>query len=403
MEASYMGGDDIFKITAFEVSKKQLIKAEYGKSFKKMSDKEKSEVDIDRIEKQAAELIKDLYPTYDRVPAAYRAIGRFPLTGSFVSFTSEIFRTAANSYTRALEMTKSDNKGIRELGKNKLKTAAVYTLLKSALYTTIGSSVYEAISNLLPGEDEDDLAQEEKDLRMIVAPWSKNSKLAVFEKSNGKITYVDLSSNDAHGVFTKMIQQGLNEDNFKEAVYGIVSEMISPFTDTEILTQAILEINNNKKRTGGNIYDEKAPLNEKVLDISAHLWKAAQPGTISSISRITDKDRVTKDELIGLTGFRPVTINLEESFMYKVFKARDEFREIKSSYRNSVRDGKDQYDFYNELYKKKMLEFYKIKEAYVRQGMNDESSYFQLKKRLSKNEYLGIYTGAEYDLPVFAE
>jgi hypothetical protein len=399
LESSYQAGDDIFKITAFEVEKRQRMKA-LG-----LTEENISQEQLNEIENEVAEYIRDVYPTYDRVPIGIKAIGRTPLTGSFVSFTSEMFRTSWNTFTKADELSKSDNKELRKLGKKKKQTAIIYSLLKATAYTTL----YGSLKQLAFGDDDDEL-QDTKDLRNIVADWSKNSRLFITEKGNGKITYIDLSSNDAHGLFAKMLQAGISEDNWKQKIPQLIDESIGSFIEPEILLKAVVEINENKKSSGAPVYKENDIWYTQVSKSLQHIFKATAPGTVLTLDRIIDQDRSTIDELIGITGFRPVTINLNESFGYKAYRMANDLSTLKRDFASEKRalersdadiekrrsDYKDLYKRYNDLYQEKMMENIRIINSFQRLGGSPQ--YAKGFKRFSKKDRLSLLTGQIYSL-----
>ncbi|MGH8238565.1 MAG: hypothetical protein ACREXP_16290, partial [Steroidobacteraceae bacterium] len=77
----YSFGDDFWKIIGFENEKRSLIGAGLSE---------------EQAEREAAERIRNTYPTYSMVGRGVKALARFPLVGTFVSFPAEILRTSAN-------------------------------------------------------------------------------------------------------------------------------------------------------------------------------------------------------------------------------------------------------------------------------------------------------------------
>lgn len=395
-KSSYNAGDDIFKITAFEVEKKQRMKALGGQDTL-------TESEISEIENEVAEYIRDVYPTYDRVPPMIKAVGRAPLTGSFVSFQSEMYRTAWNTFTKANELKNSKVEGLRDLGRKKMKTAIYYQIFKTAAFTTVGGSLYALGKSYLGDDEEVESLQVAKDMRNVVAPWSKNSRLFVTRRGGGKVTYIDYSANDAHGIFAKMIQEGVSEDNIKEKMAKILLEGIGPFTEPEILISATNELINNKKSSGAPVFRENDSLAEKGKKMISHFMKAILPGTVLTLDRIVDKDRSTFDELAGITGFRPVTIDLNESLGYKAYNMQKNLKEIKKDFRfakrNLVKEGeqvdmekyKDLYERYNSIYQDALEENIKVVNSFRRLGANiNQVESFDL---FSKDERDAIRNG----------
>jgi hypothetical protein len=93
----YSYGDDFWKIIGFENEKALLMK------HKGMSEP--------NAEKEAAERIRNTYPTYSMTGRAVNALRRFPLAGTFVSFPAEVIRTSYH-ITRYLAQDLKDSRAM---------------------------------------------------------------------------------------------------------------------------------------------------------------------------------------------------------------------------------------------------------------------------------------------------
>ena len=90
-----MGADDFFKIHGYE---KEL--ATLKEAFPDASE--------DVLRREAATLIKDTFPTYDRVSPFVKSLRELPI-GNFASFPAEIIRTSVNIVRRAGKEINSGN------------------------------------------------------------------------------------------------------------------------------------------------------------------------------------------------------------------------------------------------------------------------------------------------------
>jgi hypothetical protein len=80
--STYKAEDDFFKVLAYDIELARL-RAAYGGT--------KSE---DAMAVEAAEIVSNTLPNYDRVPEAVKALRNIPFFGTFPSFTSELIRTS---------------------------------------------------------------------------------------------------------------------------------------------------------------------------------------------------------------------------------------------------------------------------------------------------------------------
>ena len=81
LNEAYQSEDDFFKIMAYGIEKQRYAKALFGKD---KADLTKSE--SDQVNEVVSEIVKNTYPTYDRVPPIIKRLGRSPFLGAFVSF-----------------------------------------------------------------------------------------------------------------------------------------------------------------------------------------------------------------------------------------------------------------------------------------------------------------------------
>jgi hypothetical protein len=303
----YSFGDDFWKIIGYENEKAGLIEAG---------------IPLEEAEKMAAKRIRNTYPTYSMIGKGVQWLRRFPLAGTFVSFPSEIIRTSINMLRITAEDLKSDNPGIRKLGKKRALGIAM---------TSAGFYALAAITAAAAGVDDD----EEEALRDLAAPWSKNSTfLYLGRDDDGKLRYVDLSFLDPYGYFKRPITAMLRDQPWEDAAASSLSDMLSPFFGADISASAIFEAVANKKPTGGKVYDENASSIDQLQDITDHMRKALQPGFVSNAERLLlaagDERREgsgqpydMRDEVVSLLGWRASTLDTKTGLKYRSFDFGD--------------------------------------------------------------------------------
>ncbi|MGB0467072.1 MAG: strawberry notch C-terminal domain-containing protein [Pontibacterium sp.] len=300
----YQYGDDFWKIIGYENEKAMLMK------YKGLSES--------KAEIEAAERIRNTYPTYSMTGKFIQGLRRFPLAGTFVSFPAEIIRTSFHM----LNYLKQD-----------MKDSPVYAMRKVAGLAIASGSMYalQALTRDLFDIDDD----EEEAVRKMGSPWSKNSNLAFSGRDDkGDLNYVDLSFLDPYNFWKRPINAILRDQPVEDALKQSIQETLSPFFGQDIAFGAIMEIFNNKKKSGGRIYNTADTTVNQSLDIADHLRKNLQPGVASNIERTikaikgevsaSGKQYTIKDELLALGGLRFSTFDPQTALYYKSFGFKDE-------------------------------------------------------------------------------
>ena len=99
----YTATDDFFKIGVYETELKTLREA-WGNT-----------VDDSLLKNEAANMVKNNMPNYDRVPNTLKALGKTPI-GNFVAFPAEIVRTSGHIFKQSIKEISSSNAVIRKRG-----------------------------------------------------------------------------------------------------------------------------------------------------------------------------------------------------------------------------------------------------------------------------------------------
>jgi len=339
----YQYGDDFWKIMGFENEKALLIK------HKGLSEA--------AAEKEAAERIRNTYPTYSMTGRFVQRLRRFPLAGTFVSFPAEIIRTSYH----ILRYVKQDLKDTPALGRRKVAGLAIASGMIHALQT---------VAMGLMGMTDD----EEEAFRDLAAPWQRNSNIIPIGRSDdGQIRLIDMSFLDPYNYWKRPINAMLRDQPADEAITDSAREMFSPFFGQDIAFGAIMDVLNNKKDSGGRVFNPNAPVDDQMVDIVGHLRKAFQPGAASNFERIvkavggevsaSGRPFSLNDEMAALAGFRVSTFDPKSSIYYKAFEFQDKKRDatgifnavarnpnkvsddkLKDAYENSVKTRMEAYE-----------------------------------------------------------
>jgi hypothetical protein len=317
----YSFGDDLWKIIGFENEKAMLMK--------------NAGMSEAAAEKEAAERIRNTYPTYSMTPRAVNALRRFPLVGTFVSFPAEIIRTSYH-ITRYLA---------HDIKTQGLTSPMVWRKLAGWMIAAGAMYGLQALTQSLFGVSDD----EEDALRLLSPPWQKNSNLMFLGRDEkGALRTMDMSFLDPYGYWKRPINALMQGLPLGKALKSGAHDLLVPFFGQDIAFGAIMDVAMNKKDTGGPVFNPEDGAGSQTLDISLHLAKAIQPGIASNIGRfyMASQGRVSAsgkkysaaDEAAALAGFRWGTFEPRTALYYQSFGFMDRKRNAAKVLSSVVRD-----------------------------------------------------------------
>ena len=378
----YAYGDDFWRIIGFENEKSMLMK------YKGMTEAE--------AEVEAAERIRNTYPTYSMTGKFVQHLRRFPLAGTFVSFPAEIIRTTYHM----LNYLKKD-----------MRESPAYARRKIAGLAIASGFAYGMQAFTKDQFDLDD--DEEEAIRNMAAPWQKNSNLAFTGRdSDGNLRYVDLSFLDPYNYWKRPINAILRDQPIEEAIKQSVQESLSPFFGQDIAFGAIMEVFNNRKESGARVFNPADETLNQALDISNHLRKKLQPGAFSNIEKTmkairgevspSGKKYTINDELMALGGWRMTTFDPKTALYYRSFEFKDNKRDatgiLLKSAKNPNQVSKDELTGAYETARKARMKAYqdmlKIVQAARKSGMSSSQLYRVLKRSgISSKDTMSLIRG----------
>ena len=314
----YQYGDDFWKILGWENEKALLMK------YKGMTEAE--------AEVEAAERIRNTYPTYSMVGKFVKRLRRFPLAGTFVSFPSEIIRTSYHM----IHNLQQDMKDSPAYASRKI--------LGLAMASSAGFAV-QAVSKGMFGMDD----EEEEAVRLLSAPWNRNSNLVFLGRDeDGNLRYLDFSFLDAYNYWKRPINAILRDQPIEDALYQSAEELLKPFFGQDIGFGAIMEAVNNKKESGGRIFNPQDRTDKQVLDIADHLRVRLQAGVLGNVERLTKavkgdvsssgKKYDINDEMASLLGWRVTTFDPKIAVYYRSFDFKSAMRDSSGVLSKVIRD-----------------------------------------------------------------
>ena len=374
IESLYQAEDDFHKIVAYEAERAKLAKA-------------KPEWNSDKLDAEAAQIVRDTMPDYSQVPNAVKMLRKIPWIGTFTSFTSEVIRNNTNIIQRAkFEMSDPE---LRSIGAKRLSSFAVaHSIPLAGAYF---------LASMFGVDDEEDEAT-----RAIAAPWDKYAQLLYVGRTpSGDPQYINISYTDPFSVFKTPIfvseQDGLSPVSVAK---GILIGL-EPFYGEEIGTAALLDIRENKNE---KIYNPNSDAWTITKDISEHILKAVEPGVVRSTKRIyeaatgkeTDSGMKldTRTEVIAvLSGQRITSIDRKKAIFYRNNDFQDALRSstyrFKAAWRNKNVDKKElskAYKQYKKDNEKAYSEFQDALQAVSRLGLTEEQILLETTKGKDNTE-----------------
>ena len=364
----YAGGDNLWKGYGFEFYKSDLTKAlksvddveKYLKTHRQPFERKNiftgATKSLDEaLDEAAAFMLRNTYPTYSKVPPVIQGLRNVPFLGNFVSFPSEMLRTGVTSIRMSLKNIRSDNPHLREMGYKNL--IGGYLAVKG-----IGKAA-GATANFLTGATEE---QWDAYGRSGAAPWDQNSNLVGIKPwENGESAAINFSYFSPYDVLERPIQaamtmadkQNIAEEDMDDYVLnlmfkedGPVMELLEPFLSPAIYYERIQDVNSGNFLTAGRggktadgkfIYSPTDNLEDKFNKSLVHIIKGAEPGILSTGSKIknaiqgdvTGKGKLANlgDELLALfTGTRIIRIDVKDDLKFlaadtnRLLRAADE-------------------------------------------------------------------------------
>ena len=277
--------------------------------------------------------------------------------------------------------------------------------MKSALAAQLGL----AAKSLITG-GEDDESQEYNDLKRFLPEWSKDSFLSIISKEPGKYTYIDMTANDPHAFLSELIVAGSNEEDSLKMLAEKFKTLYEPFTGKDLLFSFTTEVLSNKKSSGAPVYEVADDLIGKANSIFEHATKLLEPGTVSTIRRIsnavTDEDKSVLNEFAGaFTGYRPVDSDVKLSY---TFRTRDLKKSMSDQVRkyNRARYNKEStkeeisnvYEEVNQIYSNVIKEANDYTMSAIRLGVDPSEVVSILKKQgFSKRDIAYVFSGKKYE------
>ena len=343
----YMAVDDFYKINNFERELETLRKAFPNESLKV-------------LEEEAAFIIQQTLPNYDRVPKGIKATRYLPI-GNFVAFPTEMWRTSANILRQGAKEIGSGNKELVVRGSQRL--AGFTTAM-----TGVSGLAYQSAQLAGLTEEEQEAVQ-----TLSNTPWSKSPRI-ITRGEDGKLYTADTQFIDSYSPIKTpfneamyQIEQGQLrgkelDDVLGDAILAGTKSVLAPYIGESMLTEAFTDVYSawqspdGRTSSGKLLIDPTEDRIDQAITISSHLLSTFVPGSVDSLVGLSNAAFETPNKTTGkpkdynaelatnLTGVRFTEFSPEDSLMYGIKTYNFEKRNIPFTKADFKKTGNEVYD-----------------------------------------------------------
>lgn len=312
----YQLSDSLFKVVQYKKEIRDLRRA-----FPDMSTPE--------IKRMAAAKTLKMQPTYSKSAAIFPWISKFPLLGSFVMFSAQMWRTRINILKVA---NQEMQQGIKEKNPELVRIAskrAVGLLVASSL-----TAIMAGLSKALWGwSDEEDAA-----LARSFPSYSRNSQRLYISGDKKNPDFLDLTFVDPSSQFQKMAIALIRGEDLEEKFTEFLRELGEPFINPEIFTSRVNDVLRNRDQYGKEVANENLPGTVRVGKNIYHVAEVLWPGFINTSINLV-KGAIGEETDFGKTF--DFTTELANSRLGIKVKQRDAEKSFTSSSRRYWAQMKD--------------------------------------------------------------
>jgi hypothetical protein len=389
----YRAGDDVWKIIIFESQLKDYMAA-------------KPHLTRAQAEPIVAKRVRNTVPTYSQTGMGMKNLGRFPLIGPFVAFSSEIIRTTANN----LALIKSDlaDPDLRPMAyKRIVGTVIAHSWAKAAMVASMS----------MMGMDDD---EEEAVRKVGLGPWAKNSDIMFLGRDeDNRLITLDLSFIDPYNIFHKALTAVTRNQPWEDSLVGVAAELMGPFVTPDIAISGLTEVVLNKRLRGGSpIYNPDAPTDEIAGEITKHLALQWGPGIFNPLSKmfkalIGQRDPTGRvydlgRESLGMVGWRTNTFDPKFSLYFRTFEFKEGLGRANGYLNkiagdiNPVSEGElaDAYATANEMRERAYEDMAQIVNAARKSGLSDQQIRIVLRASNVSKKYANALSRGQ-DVPAW--
>lgn len=393
----YAASDEIFKLSQWFAEIK-----DFNKIYPEKSDAE--------IKALTAEKVRRMQPTYSLSPKVFQKLSRFPLAGSFVQFTAQMWQTRAFIVSEASKEIRegidTNNPKLRNLGVQRLISLAAISSATPIIASLINSSM---------GWDEEDVEA----YRRSQPSYSENNTVIFLNKDKKRPVTFDLSFIDPSSQWHQMITSGMRGEDLTGVASGFLSEGINPFANSEIFTKKMIELSQNRTEYGQQIHSASKSNLDNVGSVLKHSTAVLLPGIFHTAADVykgaigyeTDYGKVydlTNELLNSRLGIKTKIKDVKKLIPSKMKRSYATMNEAKRAYKEVIGEKEffllsvDKDARYDNAMKKGQAYFNEIKKDYdamlrlgfsqkeIKESARDKRIPSYLINQVIKGKFLGI-------------
>ena len=382
-------------------------------------------VEVTALDEFAAKMVRENMHNYGETSRLVKYARKSPFT-DFISFRTEMIRTSKNILKNGIkdlkegttQMKKGERnpdgslKGIAQFKAGVLRMGGASAAVTATGGLSLATVQAFGLDEIVKGTP----FTKQEAIEYFDADYNKGSDyIYLSSDDNGKGRRFNLSYIDPWAMFKNPVQAvirafqtGDDPDIALDKATNIVMKNFRDSIAPSILTQALFDIARNEDEYGREIAKDQGVVKNTASRL-IRLWKAFEPGTVTTAKRIYDSRtkggfkssgiKLDKaDELKGIGGIRPEEYNIPQAFNFKNIEPSQAIKNSDKYYKKAFTDYRGTepevfVDLYKEAQEKKYRgaqEIWKNIQAARAAGMDNgaiikaitKGGYF--KKNLSK-------------------
>jgi len=304
MQKLYALGDDAYKVMGFYVYKERYMKAGMTE---------------EQAEEASATRMRNTFPTYSKLPKNIQALRRFPLIGTFPSFTWEVYRTTINNfkYLYGDLVTRGNDPNLTSEQRKAYRSMA-YKQMAGMTVSIATAQALNWFSKAMLGVSD----EEEETAKNMAADYQRDSNFVFIKRLDGGLEYIDVTAFFPAETIIKPLRiltedrEGRGQGEKTGRAFG---EAVSAFVGIDIFWNTISDLVSNKSSWGQDIYRGKNIMEGITNDTSKVFDYFMTNAGFGGYNNIKEFARANADKLAS----SPLTEGLVDFFGEKESKYKE--------------------------------------------------------------------------------
>ena len=403
---TYQAEDNFFKVLSYMTERKRYGQALYGKKYDQLDNIQKEEVN--RI---ATEIAKANWPNYKRMgKLAQMTAKNNVLFGNFLAFTFEAVRTYGNTIAQARRELKSDNPGVRGIGRKRMVGIMAGSLAADVALTAMAKTASGVFALFFASADDTKL---NRDLRLGVPKFIQSGDLLFTDKGKGVYSVVDLSAKNPLAVFRRHINAATATPSDQEVATAVSRQFLESFMGESIAVKYTRAISANKDSNDNPIYLGTDTGPEAAEKIFMFTLKSIGPAAINSALKVVNSDKPGVTLLTQVSGHNTYEIDFNNvwgqrvtSYTKNLTLMRKELRKIAKKEDTTESEFQAAVKKFNAKRKKELERLIEYKQSMLNVGLSKDAIEKELESLNNDDEYFiykGKFTDIKYQIKDFNE